>query len=57
MHLAGVEVTLALEHVPAKACPGLDTGLHDFADKNMLQLIDLARILFAQVIPPERKAR
>ena len=39
----------ALEHVPAK--------LHDFADKNMLQLIDLARFLFAQVIPPERKAR
>jgi fatty acid desaturase len=38
-----------LEHVPAK--------LHDFADKNMLQLIDLARFLFAQVIPPERKAR
>ena len=49
MHLAGVEVMLALEHVPAK--------LHDFADKNMLQLINLARILFAQVTPPERKAR
>jgi hypothetical protein len=38
-----------LEHVPAK--------LNDFADKNMLQLIDLARFLFARVIPPERKAR
>jgi hypothetical protein len=38
-----------LEHVPAK--------LHDFADKNMLQFIDLARFLFAQVNPPERKAR
>ena len=37
------------EHVPAK--------LYDFADKNMLQFIDLARILVAQVIPPERKAR
>ncbi len=30
-----------LEHVPAK--------LHDFADKNMLQLINLARFLVAQV--------
>jgi hypothetical protein len=37
------------EHVPAK--------LHDFADKNMLQLVDLARILFAQVVSPGRKAR
>jgi len=47
-----------------KGLPGLDPGLHGFADKNMLQLIDLARVrcrgpsvLFAQVIPPERKAR
>jgi hypothetical protein len=25
------------EHVAAKACPGLDPVLHDFADNNMLQ--------------------
>jgi hypothetical protein len=31
---------------------GLDPGLHDFADKNMLQHIDLARFLFGKVIPP-----
>ena len=39
----------ALQHVSAK--------LYGFADKNMLQIIDLARILFAQVFPLERKAR
>jgi hypothetical protein len=38
-----------LEQIPAK--------LHDFADKDLLQHIDLARFLFGKVIPPERKAR
>jgi hypothetical protein len=38
-----------LEHVPAK--------LNAFADKNMLQSIDLARFLSAQAVSSERKAR
>jgi hypothetical protein len=29
-----------LEQIPAKACPGLDPGLRDFADKDLLQHID-----------------
>lgn len=33
-----------LEQIPAK--------LHDFADKDLLQHIDLARFLFGKVIPP-----
>jgi hypothetical protein len=28
-----------LEHIPAKACPGLGPGLHDFADKDLLQIL------------------
>jgi hypothetical protein len=28
-----------------------------FSDKDMLQVFELARILFDQVIPPDRKAR
>ena len=38
-----------LEQIPAK--------LHDFADKDLLQHIDLARFLFGKVIPPCREAR
>jgi hypothetical protein len=38
-----------LEQIPAK--------LHDFADKDLLQHIDLARFLFGMVIPPCREAR
>jgi hypothetical protein len=37
------------EHVAAK--------LNDFADNNMLQIINLARILFTWVMPPKWKAR
>jgi hypothetical protein len=40
---------LALEHVPEKWTR--------FSDKDMLQVFELARILFDQVIPPDRKAR
>jgi hypothetical protein len=39
----------ALEHVPEKWTR--------FSDKDMLQVFELARILFDQVIPPDRKAR
>ncbi len=38
-----------LRHVAAK--------LHDFAENNMLQVINLARILFAWIESPRRKAR
>ena len=41
--------TNMLEQIPAK--------LHDFADKDLLQHIDLARFLFGKVIPPCREAR
>ena len=34
------------------ALMGLDPGLHDFADKDLLQHINLARLLFGKVIPP-----
>ena len=43
------ERALRLEQIPAK--------LHDFADKDLLQHIDLARFLFGKVIPPCREAR
>jgi hypothetical protein len=33
-------VSQTLEQIPAKACPGLDLGLHDFADKDLLQHFD-----------------
>jgi hypothetical protein len=39
----------ALEHVPEKWTR--------FSDKDMLQVFELARILFDQVIPPDRKTR
>jgi hypothetical protein len=39
----------ALEHVPEKWTR--------FSDEDMLQVFELARILFDQVIPPDRKAR
>jgi hypothetical protein len=39
----------SLEHVPEKWTR--------FSDKDMLQVFELARILFDQVIPPDRKAR
>jgi hypothetical protein len=39
----------AREHVPEKWTR--------FSDKDMLQVFELARIPFDQVIPPERKAR
>jgi hypothetical protein len=29
-----------LEQIPAEACPGLDAGLRDFADKDLLQHIE-----------------
>jgi hypothetical protein len=38
-----------LEHVPEKWTR--------FSDKDMLHVLELARILFDQVIPPDRKAR
>jgi hypothetical protein len=38
-----------LEQIPAK--------LHDFADQDLLQHIELARFLFGEVIPPRREAR
>jgi len=37
------------EQIPAK--------LHDFADKDLLQHIDLARFLFGKVISPCRETR
>jgi hypothetical protein len=40
---------IPLEHVPEKWTR--------FSDKDMLQVFELARILFDQVIPPDRKAR
>jgi len=40
---------MAIEHVPAK--------LKDFADKDMLQDIELARFLFGEAIPLRREAR
>jgi hypothetical protein len=40
---------VVLEHVPEKWTR--------FSDKDMLQVFELARILFDQVIPPDRKAR
>jgi hypothetical protein len=38
-----------LEQIPAK--------LHDFAGKDLLQYIDMARFLFGKVISPCREAR
>jgi hypothetical protein len=38
--------TFQLEHIPEK--------LTDFSDQNMLQPIDLERILIDRVIPPDR---
>jgi hypothetical protein len=38
-----------LEHVPEKWTR--------FSDKDMLQIFELARILFDQVMPPDRNAR
>jgi hypothetical protein len=32
------------EHVAAKACPGLDPGLHGFADNNLLKRVNLSEI-------------
>ena len=46
-----------LEQIPAKLHdPGSSPG-QAFADKDLLQLIDLARFLFGKVIPPCREAR
>jgi len=42
-------IRIGLEHVPTK--------LHDFVDKDMLQTIKLARILFGEVTPLRREAR
>jgi hypothetical protein len=42
-------LTAPIEHVPEKWTR--------FSDKDMLQVFELARILFDQVIPPDRKAR
>jgi hypothetical protein len=47
----------ALEQTPPKACPGPDPGLKTLAIRNLLQDIDLARILFGEVIPLRRDAR
>jgi hypothetical protein len=44
-----LNLALPLEHVAAK--------LHDFAENNMLQGINLARVLFAEVRSPRRNAR
>jgi hypothetical protein len=44
-----VAVGFPLEHVPEKWTR--------FSDRDMLQVFELARILFDQVIPPDRKAR
>jgi hypothetical protein len=46
---AGAAISFMLEHVPEKWTR--------FSDKDMLQVFELARILFDQVIPPDRKAR
>ena len=45
----GFNGPVTLEQIPAK--------LHDFADKDLLQHIELARFLFGKVIPPCREAR
>jgi len=47
--LSGVEASHLPEQIPAK--------LHDFAEKDLLQHINLARFLFGKVIPPCREAR
>jgi hypothetical protein len=44
-----VEASHVPEQIPAK--------LHDFADKDLLQYIKLARFLFGMVISPCREAR
>jgi hypothetical protein len=49
MEAACIGLPDLLEHVPEKWTR--------FSDKDMLQVFELARILFDQVIPPDRKAR
>jgi hypothetical protein len=49
IQIVGTYDAVRLEHVPAKC--------KHFADKNMLQHIELARFLVAEVIPLRRKAR
>jgi hypothetical protein len=45
---------LQLQAAGARANPA---KAEDFGDKDLLKHIDLARILFGQMIPPRRKAR
>jgi hypothetical protein len=45
---AGDNANGVLEHVPKK--------LTDFFDQNMLQLVELERFLFDQMIPSDREA-
>jgi hypothetical protein len=45
-------------HFSLKLAPmALDPGLHFFAVKDLLQHIDLARVLFGGMIPSRRDAR
>jgi hypothetical protein len=45
-------------HFSLKLAPmGLDPGLHDFVEKDMLQHIKLARFLFGEAIPLARPMR
>jgi hypothetical protein len=52
MMLSGVPPLFHQWHVRANPAK-----IEDFGDKDLLQHIDLARILFGEVIPPRREAR
>jgi hypothetical protein len=43
--------------ISGKSDPEQISKVDDFGDKDLLQHIDLARILFGEVIPPHREAR
>jgi hypothetical protein len=51
------EIALAVIWNPCQQVEHVAAKLHDFADNNMLQVIELARFLFTWVISPKRKTR
>jgi hypothetical protein len=43
-----------LKQIPAKACPGLDPGLRDFTDKDLLQHFEFRYFAASLPVPPGR---